>query len=162
MKCPACDSALGPISLGAVTVDACQGGCGGVWFDRFELPKLDELSESSGQRLLEIERKAGIQIDPSKRLRCPKCNTIMMRHYFSVKRQALVDECPQCAGMWFDAGELATIRKEFPTEAERKRATEEYFNNILGKELPETRSKGERGAESARKIAPLFRFIFPR
>ena len=42
MKCPACDRELTETQVGAVAVDICQGGCGGVWFDAFELQRVDE------------------------------------------------------------------------------------------------------------------------
>ncbi|MFB2922740.1 MULTISPECIES: zf-TFIIB domain-containing protein [Aerosakkonema] len=37
MKCPACENNLTEIVTEAITVDVCEGGCGGIWFDRFEL-----------------------------------------------------------------------------------------------------------------------------
>ena len=58
-----------------------------------------------------------------------------MRHFHSVKRGALVDECPRCAGFWLDAGELAAIRTEFATEKERKQAAQEYFAELLDPDL---------------------------
>ena len=36
MKCPACFNELTELQVGNLTVDACQGGCGGIWFDAFE------------------------------------------------------------------------------------------------------------------------------
>ena len=32
----------------------------------------------------------------------------MMRHFFSVKRQVEVDECPGCGGFRLDAGKMVT------------------------------------------------------
>ena len=48
----------------------------------------------------------------------------MMLHFFSVKQQVQVDECPSCAGIWLDCGELLRIRSEFKTEDERKQAAQ--------------------------------------
>lgn len=36
----------------------------------------------------------------------------MMRRFFSRLRKTQVDECPNCAGMWLDAGEFDAIRAE--------------------------------------------------
>jgi uncharacterized protein len=92
----------------------------GIWFDRYELMKVDESQESTGEGLLGIERDEGLAVDPGKRLRCPRNgDAIMMRHFFSAKRQVVVDECPSCGGHWLDPGELATIRTEFASEEER-------------------------------------------
>lgn len=161
MKCPACENALTPITVGSLTVDACQGGCGGIWFDRFELQKADKPQESAGEKLLEIPPTRNIPIDPHKRYSCPKCGTIMMRHFFSVKRHVLVDECPKCAGTWLDAGELVPIRGEFPSEEERKREAEAYFEEIFGKHLAEMRAQSQQSAQRAKEIAQIFRFLCP-
>jgi len=111
MKCPACSNLLQEITIADVTVDVCKGGCGGIWFDNFELKKFDEPHESLGQALLEIERDESIVIDRTKRLGCPKCDdVVMMRHFFSVKKEVAVDQCPGCGGYWLDYGELGKIR----------------------------------------------------
>lgn len=161
MKCPACGNELTQMVAGGITVDACKGGCGGIWFDRFEPGKVDLPSQSAGEALLHIERSPAIKVDPSQRRKCPRCNMIMMQHFFDVKRQVVVDECPKCAGIWLDAGELATIRSEYATEEERKQAAEKYFDEIFGKRLAEMHARSVEHAERARKIAHLFRFICP-
>ena len=162
MKCPACGNKLTQMVAGAITVDVCKGGCGGIWFDRFEFQKVDEPHESAGEVLLDVERNQKIVVDHSKRRKCPKCaDTIMMRHFYSVKKQVEVDECPSCAGYWLDVGELATIRREFRTEEDRRKAAEEYFSEIFDIQLAEMRAKSEEQAERARQIARIFRFICP-
>lgn len=83
MRCPACGDAFSPMTLGEITVDVCEGGCGGIWFDHYELTKVDESHESAGQALLDIEGVAGVGVDRSKRISCPKCaDVVMMRHFF--------------------------------------------------------------------------------
>ena len=69
-----------------VTVDVCAGGCGGIWFDWFELARVDEVRESAGEKFLEVERDPARRPDPSKRVSCPRDGEIMMRHFHSVKR----------------------------------------------------------------------------
>jgi Zn-finger nucleic acid-binding protein len=150
------------MTTGDITVDICKGGCGGIWFDRFELAKVDEPHESAGEALLDIEKNDKIIVEHSKRRRCPKCNAIiMMRHFHSVNQRVEVDECPGCAGYWLDVGELSAIRSEFKTEEERRRAAEEYFAEIFNTHLAGMRAKGQDQAERARNIARIFRFICP-
>jgi len=162
MKCPACRNTLTQMVAGDITVDACKGGCGGIWFDNFELRKVDEPHESAGAILLDIERNERTTIDHSKRRGCPKCEKmIMMRHFFSVKKQVSVDECPTCGGYWLDVGELAMIRKEFKTEKERRKAAEDYFAEIFDTQLAGMRARSQEQAASALKIARLFRFLCP-
>ena len=162
MKCPACSNMLQQITLADVTVDVCKGGCRGIWFDQFELKKFDEPHESAGQALLDVERDKSIIIDHTKRLNCPKCDDIvMMRHFFSVKKEAEVDECPRCGGFWLDAGELTKIRSLFNTEQERHQAAEEYFSEIFDNQLAAMKAGSGDKLSKARNIANMFRFICP-
>lgn len=113
MKCPACRNELTPFHIRDVTVDVCQDGCGGIWFDAFELQKVDEDRETAGQPLLHIRRDESLVVDASRKRECPRCAGIKLRrHFFSAKRRVEVDQCPGCAGYWLDAGELALLRAE--------------------------------------------------
>jgi hypothetical protein len=161
MKCPACSRELTGLTEGGVTVQACKGGCGGLWFEARELQKVDLPSEAAGEPLLHVERDPSLKVDVTKRRNCPKCDLKMMQHFFSVKQLVNIDECPECAGMWLDAGELATIRSEFPTEEARKQAAEKYFQDLFGGQLAEMHAKDEAQTERAQKIAHMFRFICP-
>ncbi|MCK4626285.1 MAG: zf-TFIIB domain-containing protein, partial [Phycisphaerae bacterium] len=71
MKCPACGRELVEMVAGSITVDVCKGGCGGVWFDNFELQKVDNQSESAGEALLDIERDENVAVDHEARKKCP-------------------------------------------------------------------------------------------
>ena len=162
MKCPACGNMLQTMTVGGVTVDACKGGCGGVWFDNFEIKKFDEPHESAGEALLDIERDESIVVDHSKRLKCPKCDDIvMMRHFFSVKKKVEVDECGGCAGIWLDAGELRHIRTLFKTEDERHAAAQEYFEDVFGDELKAMKAESQASLTKANKVSNLFRYLCP-
>ena len=113
MKCPACFNELSPLQVGTVTVDVCQDSCGGVWFDAFELQRVDEQQELAGEPMLEIRRDTSLVVDATRKRSCPRCqNMKLQRHFFSAKRKIEVDECPNCGGYWLDAGELAAIRAE--------------------------------------------------
>jgi len=113
MKCPACFNELTQTQVGSLVVDVCQGGCGGVWFDAFELQRVDEEDELAGEPLLQIKRDESIAVDTKRKRDCPRCAGVRLhRHFFSAKRQVEVDQCPNCGGYWLDAGELAHIRAE--------------------------------------------------
>ncbi len=164
MRCPACGNALSTMTVGGITVDVCKGGCAGIWFDRYELMKVDESHESAGEELTHIEGDSDIlsAIEHTKRLSCPKTpDVVMMRHFFSVKRQVAVDECPDCGGYWLDVGELATIRTEFATAEERDRAAQQYFSELFDSELAAAHAETEEDLRRAQKIAHIFRFICP-
>ena len=123
MKCPACFNPLSSTTVGKLTVDVCRGGCGGIWFDAFELQQVDEPQESAGAWLVNIERDPQLQVDTSRKRACPKCEGVKLkRRYFSAKRRIEVDECPGCGGYWLDAGELEKIRDEMDETARQKEA----------------------------------------
>ena len=162
MKCPACSNQLQEMTVGDVTVDVCRGGCGGIWFDSFEFKKFDEPHESAGEELLDVEQDTGIVVDHTKRLKCPKCDDIvMMRHFFSVKKEVEVDECPGCGGFWLDAGELRKIRRMFNTEEERHKAAGEYFSEVFGADFAAMQAEDEAKLAKARRVSNMFRFICP-
>jgi hypothetical protein len=113
MKCPACYNDLSELQTGDLRVDVCHEGCGGIWFDAFELQRADEAADSAGEALIEIRRDQSVQVDPTRKRECPRCQGIKLhRHFFSALRRVQVDECPNCGGYWLDAGELALIREE--------------------------------------------------
>jgi Zn-finger nucleic acid-binding protein len=113
MKCPACFNELQEVQVGSLKVDVCQGGCGGIWFDAFELQRVDEEEEAAGDLLLHLECDPRIVPDPTRKRDCPRCAGVKLhRHFFSARRRVQVDQCPNCSGYWLDAGELAQIRAE--------------------------------------------------
>ena len=162
MKCPACNNELNEMTVSGITVDVCKGGCGGIWFDNYELEKFDETHEAAGEELLNVERDPNIVVDFNKKRICPKCNgVVMMRHFWSVKRKVEVDECASCGGFWLDAGELAKIRSLYETEADRHKAAQEYFDEVFGSQLAAMQKENEEKLKKAQKITRIFRFICP-
>jgi hypothetical protein len=113
MKCPACAQELASVRAGSLTVDVCQMGCGGVWFDLFELAKLEKQPESAHRALEHYNRPTGLAAPQSKKRPCPRCQDIvMMRRFFSRLRGVEIDECAGCGGIWLDGGELEAIKRE--------------------------------------------------
>lgn len=113
MKCPACYNELTEVQVGSLKVDVCRRGCGGIWFDAFELQRVDEEEEVAGEPLLHLPRDQRITVDPARKRECPRCAGVKLhRHFFSAKRRVEVDQCPNCSGYWLDAGELELIRAE--------------------------------------------------
>lgn len=121
MKCPACFNELSQMTVGPLTVEVCRGGCGGIWFDAFELQRVDEPQEAGGEWLINIERDPSLRVDQSRKRSCPKCVEVKLkRHFFSPRRKIEVDQCPGCGGYWLDAGELEKIRDEMGDTAREK------------------------------------------
>ena len=84
MKCPACFSELSSVTIGQLTVDMCRGGCGGTWFDAFELQQVDESHESAGQWLVNIERDPHLHVDSSRKRACPKCSGVKLKRRYNL------------------------------------------------------------------------------
>lgn len=162
MKCPTCDAELKKVQDQDVELDLCQDGCGGIWFDNFELKKFDEPHESMGEHVLNLEISSGIKVDHERKRSCPKCDGIkMIRHYFSVKKDVEIDECGKCGGIWLDTGELSRIRSLFKTEEDRKKAADEYFDEVFGDEFQRMKDESGEKLAKARRIANIFRYICP-
>jgi len=148
--------------VGDIAVDVCRNGCAGIWFDNFELQRVDETHEAAGESLLQIERNPATSVDHSLKRSCPKCETQkMLKHFMSVKREVEVDECPKCGGFWLDAGELGQIRGQFETQADREQAAHAYFSDTFGGEIEKKLGQSSESHKRAGNIARMFRFICP-
>jgi Zn-finger nucleic acid-binding protein len=163
MFCPACGRETTARTVGTLQVDVCDGGCGGIWFDHYELQKVDEQAESAGEQLLDVRRDADDLVDPEKRYTCPRCADfpVLMRHFWSVERGVTMDECPGCGGIFLDAGELGSIRHEFGTHEAKEAAADAYFKDVVDPLLEREHEKTMEQLASAQKFAHAFRFICP-
>ena len=54
----------------------------------------------------------------------------MMRHFWSVKREITIDECPECGGIFLDAGD-SPGSGWIPSEAAKEAAADGYFHTTL-------------------------------
>ena len=111
MRCPRCKKTLSTVRVGSLETDICHS-CAGIWFDRFELSKVDEAHELLGAFLLdELVPRDRLLVATSSRLQCPRdTDVVMMRRNFSPKQPIILDECPACGGVGLDADELSAIR----------------------------------------------------
>lgn len=107
-NCPKCSNPLHDFHVEGMAFDICPG-CNGSWFDGDEL--LYYLKPRLGcPDLSLIEKNAR----PTQ-YRCPRCLVQLGEIRFSlssgmgaaVVSSLMVDRCPQCKGVWLDAGELA-------------------------------------------------------
>lgn len=142
MQCPACDRELSHVRAGTVEVDACHGGCGGIWFDAFEMQKLDRPEEKAGELLLNVTRAPSVDVDLERRRSCPRCDGIvMLRHSHKNSASVVLDECPGCGGFWLDAGELAMIRESYEKLTEKRKHTQALLEELKKKSLAELNSE---------------------
>jgi Zn-finger nucleic acid-binding protein len=145
MKCPACFNELTQLQVGSLVVDVCPGGCGGIWFDAFELQKVDEESEKAGEPLLHVRRNERLTVDQTRKRECPRCAGVKLhRHFFSARRRVEVDQCPNCAGYWLDAGELALVRAERAQTATAEETGQSSISKDVIRYLYRLRAEGRR------------------
>ena len=163
MNCPACDRTLESRTFGGIELDLCATGCGGVWFDQFEFMKFDESHEEAGTELLELRGAETRPTEADDSFSCPRCeaDVVMRRRFFSTKRQVEIDECPACAGVWLDVGELRDLRNLFPSEEARKQAASDYFDEVFGSQLAAMRMQSEAQRNRAARFAHALRFVTP-
>lgn len=162
MECPACNNSLTEVNVSGVKVDICKGGCGGIWFDKFEFKKFDEPHEAAGAELLEIPLGENVVVNMDEKRACPCCDGVtMMRHFFSPKQKVEIDECANCAGVWLDTGELIQIRSLYNNEQEKTQAAEALFEDVFGEDLKELKAEREKDLEKARRTANMLKFICP-
>ena len=111
MQCPRCGSSLSAARAGSLETDICPS-CAGIWFDQFELSRVDEAHELLGAFLIdELVPRDRLLVATSSRVRCPRDrDVVMMRRRFSPEQPIMIDECPACGGIWLDADELRSIR----------------------------------------------------
>jgi Zn-finger nucleic acid-binding protein len=86
-------------------VDRCPR-CGGIWFDGGEFEKLIELGAFY---ISFLDGKAETAPENNPERRCPKCNVKLAVTKFPKMPEIEIDVCPQCQGLWCDAGELKAI-----------------------------------------------------
>lgn len=133
MDCPACLKPLTALPAGDIEVDACQNGCGGVWFDAHELDKFDEPCEFPTHSILSLaKKKESVHVAAKQVRKCPKCpGEVLIRQWLDTRHEVEIDQCWNCGGVWLDVGEINTIRGQFSSYAERAQAVNEYIDAKL-------------------------------
>lgn len=160
MKCPACQNTLQESVVAGVKVQACQGECGGLWFDRFQLKKIKAVKPGTGQSLLMIERAEGIKIYRGAEHTCPDCKTTLLyRHFYSVEGDTEINQCSKCRGFWVDLAGLAKLQT-LPTD-EKEQAVKKYFTTILDEKLSGMFLRHDDMAQQAQVLKEILQFLCP-
>jgi len=110
MRCPVCSEPLREKGAGGMTLDVCYGGCGGIWFDATELERVDARAASTLHTIWQAPPGRACPRGPRM---CPRCTgQVLERKWFSELKKVEIDQCPQCGGVWLDAGEFSRIYEE--------------------------------------------------
>ena len=162
MNCPACNHELKLLQVTGVKVHACEGSCGGLWFEWSQIKKLKNRNMSTGSELLHVERAEGVHVFRDIQHPCPHCiHTLLFRHCFSRKFNYEIDQCAKCAGFWLDAGTLTQLPPDAPSESDRQTA-KNYFDSLFEENLKPEILANPDSLEAAKSILHLFRFLTPK
>ena len=113
ITCPSCKNPLSSVITEAVTVDICNSGCGGIWFDRTELDRFEDPAIFLPPKLFRVLPNSLVAIDRSKSRKCPKCPDQVLHEQLRNDTLGIeVDSCLKCAGVWLDLGEINSIRND--------------------------------------------------
>ncbi|MBT3921007.1 MAG: hypothetical protein HOJ03_03625 [Nitrospina sp.] len=160
MKCPACKNELQENVVAGITIQACRGECGGLWFDRFQFNKLGFLKPGTGKSLVTIERAEGIKVYRGAEHPCPACKTTLLyRHFFDPKWDTEINQCSKCSGFWVDLAGLAKLQM-LPAN-KKKQAIEDYFTHIINEKLAGMRLLHVDMAEQAQVLDRILQFLHP-
>ncbi|HKI35164.1 MAG TPA: M48 family metalloprotease [Gemmataceae bacterium] len=133
MRCPHCNEAtLGEQQARqAVVIDVCSR-CHGVWLDRGVIYEFSQQPQA-----LERELGQGLRDRTATEDRCPRCETCLERGKLP-DRDAEVEECPTCGGLWMSAQALdravgGGVQLDLPEPAARQ--------ELVAESDPEAREK---------------------
>ena len=111
MRCPACLHPLHRFKAGTVTLDGCDGGCGGIWFDHLKLSKVTTKHSKAVIKVVEIRADPNVRVHDDDVRECPHCDNVTLeKKLYSLGSGVIMDRCPECQGVWLDHGELDKIR----------------------------------------------------
>ena len=144
MRCPACANELVAVKIDKVTLDVCRNSCGGVWFDAGEFDLYDEAKENVPHEILRPVKSAQIAVvDRNKTRNCPHCaSTALIKRFVDGTYQLQIDQCPQCAGIWLDVGELENIREDNGSLEERQDVIDDYLDQSSKSKSSDKHEKG--------------------
>ncbi|MFP4026893.1 MAG: zf-TFIIB domain-containing protein [Candidatus Brocadiia bacterium] len=124
MPCPRCEKAAleeVPLDYSGVILDQCQN-CRGIWFDGGELEQVLYMKEGPP----DIPANATLSDRE-----CPHCREQMASFNYPGTK-VKVEMCPECHGLWFDAGEFQTVREHVEPKDQLK-SPDKMFSGSAGK-----------------------------
>lgn len=125
LTCPTGDGAvLEPFPIRQDTLYKC-GQCHGLWFDRDELGRVEELpdSELMADFQDQLDGSGPLTQDSGRGRTCPRCGQPLENHQYDISSGVWIDSCPNGEGVWLDYGEVIAVHqhlqdaaKEWPPE----------------------------------------------
>ena len=120
-RCPKCTQPLTAIRHDGIASEYCRG-CGGLWLDRGELARVEGCPEDLPPRAPDQ-----VEVVRDTPYFCPTCAAPLQEREFAPGSELWLDQCIQCGGLFFDAGELRrarSLRGRFRRPVTRAQAAE--------------------------------------
>jgi Zn-finger nucleic acid-binding protein len=99
-----------PITYQGVEIERCRN-CWGIWFDDFEL---EDLKTMAGSEIIDIgDIEVGKDHNENEVIFCPKCvpSMLMVSEHDQKQPHIKYERCPECNGVYFDAGEFRDLKE---------------------------------------------------
>ena len=133
--CPACGAEMSKIFIKSAGcyLDVCLKGCGGIYFDKDELQKINELQGEIPELQQAFENKKFNEIDTEKTRMCPNCSHIMIKDFSTDNGEVEIDECRTCGAIFLDCSELFKIRESIASQEEQTDNCASKLSNLANK-----------------------------
>ncbi len=132
MICPLCKVPMIVVEYEGIELDLCVD-CRGGWFDRGELLLLfggseEEMLDLRPERIASLPQAETAE----KRRKCPLCRRKMRKLLVGPEQSVLIDACPDGDGLWFDAGEVEALGKQYlETQAAAPRKVLHFMKRVF-------------------------------
>ena len=109
MQCPKCPGTLEPKTYGRkITIHRCSD-CAGLWTKPEVL--LEMKREWMSEAVLDSgDPKVGQEQNKVSDIQCPECGVTMDKAFDERQTHIWYESCPNCSGMYFDAGEFTDLK----------------------------------------------------
>lgn len=138
-----------------VIIDQCDG-CGGLWFDAFELFKV-KLGEAQELESVDSDRLRAPSDIENPLLRCPRDRTALIQYEDpNFPKELILSRCPKCQGFWLNRGEF-TRYQEVRQELKRPQAIT-LEDQKLGEEVNKI-LESHRGSSNTEALGKLGAYL---
>jgi Zn-finger nucleic acid-binding protein len=105
---------MSSVTFQQTEIDRCEK-CSGIWFDMMEQK---DLKRAHGSEVIDNGAARDAALDAKDLVLCPRDQARMVRMVDPGHPHIWVESCPNCFGMFLDAGEFRELKKD-PTFLER-------------------------------------------
>jgi Zn-finger nucleic acid-binding protein len=109
IDCPKCGTTMRQLRVDEIVIDRCET-CYGIWLDGGERLKI-----TSSPKLADVvdigQARTGRAQDRLTQIDCPRCRQRMQHKKHPDQQHVGFEECQECGGSFFDAGELRDLSR---------------------------------------------------